>query len=159
MSLAVAVAVRGLVEARYGRCRSRAVPTLLQGPQGRRSCRWRHTCEREWSRAVKSKPAKKSDPAKKSVKVAKAISKTATTDKPRKVIKPRARLAGTLSPAIRAILERTRVGRAELDGIIAESRRRVANRSEVEACSDCLRIAEADGDILPPACPAHGGPS
>jgi hypothetical protein len=26
-----------------------------------------------------------------------------------------------------------------------------------EACADCQRIAEADGDILPPACPAHGG--
>lgn len=27
-----------------------------------------------------------------------------------------------------------------------------------EECTDCRRIAEADADILPPACPAHGGP-
>jgi len=26
-----------------------------------------------------------------------------------------------------------------------------------QECVDCRRIAEADGDILPPACPAHGG--
>lgn len=60
----------------------------------------------------------KSKTTKKSAKVVEAIAKAATADKPRKVIKPRARLTGTLSPAIRAILERTRVGRAELDGII-----------------------------------------
>ena len=24
-------------------------------------------------------------------------------------------------------------------------------------CLDCMRIAEEDGDILPPACAAHGG--
>lgn len=48
----------------------------------------------------------------------KKVAKTVTTAKPRKVIKPRARLTGTLSPAIRAILERTRVGRAEIDGVI-----------------------------------------
>ena len=27
-----------------------------------------------------------------------------------------------------------------------------------EECPDCRRIAEEDGDILPPACFAHGGP-
>lgn len=26
-----------------------------------------------------------------------------------------------------------------------------------EGCPDCARIAEEDGDILPPACAAHGG--
>lgn len=44
------------------------------------------------------------------------VRKTATAV-PRKVIKPRIR-TGTLSPAIRAILERTRAGRAELDKLI-----------------------------------------
>lgn len=29
--------------------------------------------------------------------------------------------------------------------------------TEIE-CPDCRRIAEKDGDILPPACFAHGGP-
>lgn len=28
---------------------------------------------------------------------------------------------------------------------------------DAQECVDCRRIAEADGDILPPACPAHGG--
>lgn len=27
-----------------------------------------------------------------------------------------------------------------------------------EWCPDCKRLAEEDGDILPPACAAHGGP-
>lgn len=35
----------------------------------------------------------------------------------------------------------------------AKDLERAAERAE--ACADCERIAEADGDILPPACPIH----
>ena len=35
---------------------------------------------------------------------------------------------------------------------------RVAEAPSSEECADCRRIANADGDILPPACPTHGGP-
>lgn len=30
---------------------------------------------------------------------------------------------------------------------------------EVEHCADCARVAEEDGDVLPPACERHGGKS
>ncbi len=39
----------------------------------------------------------------------------------------------------------------------AEAGFKLAVDNDPEHCGECVRIAEADGDILPPACKAHGG--
>jgi len=39
------------------------------------------------------------------------------------------------------------------------AQRESSGRVDAEWCPDCKQLAEEDGDILPPACAAHGGPS
>lgn len=65
---------------------------------------------------------------------------------------------------VRGVVIRAILRHADMGGVV---RNRIAN-AVAEAltgkqlrpnwCPDCRRIAEEDGDILPPACPAHGGP-
>lgn len=40
---------------------------------------------------------------------------------------------------------------------VAGRRVQLCNYHDADECADCARIAEVDGDILPPACARHGG--